>query len=46
MIAGITFVFLFNFAFIFREVIKILALIVIMYYNRISHYTGTFFSSL
>jgi len=45
MISGITFVFIFNFAFIFREVIKIIGLLINRYYNRISKYTDKLFST-
>ena len=45
MIAGITFVFVFNFSFIFREVIKIIGLFINRYYNRISKYTDKLFST-
>ena len=45
MISGITFVFIFNFSFIFREVIKIIGLLISRYYNRISKYTDKLFST-
>ncbi len=45
MIANITFVFLFNFYFIIREVIKIIALYIKKYYKRISGYTDKIFNS-